>query len=228
MLLVQVPAAIGQTVSGSNLPPKELHYGGMFLQVAKEPPFIFPLLLICSVITMTLIIERIIFYRNASSDVTTIVAAIKKSTTMSDALTAISTAPGIAGRVFRLALRSARDGYTPDQTEQLVQGEVTRELAGMEKFLPQLDTMVTMCPLLGLAGTTVGMIKSFAKVSAVGMTNPSLLAGGISEALVNTAAGLLIAIPALFAYNWFTSRKEAILMELEKGLSEVMVLLKSS
>ena len=54
------------------------------------------------------------------------------------------------------------------------------------------------------------------------------LAGGISEALVNTAAGLLVAIPALFCYNYFTGKKEAILMDMEKGLSELMVIFKSS
>lgn len=206
----------------------EIKYWDMFVDVAKEPPWVFPMLLICSVVTMTLIIERFMFYRSAGADVAGMVNAIKQTSTLSDALAAIETAPGVAGRVFRLALQSARDGYKPEEIEQLVQGEVTKELVGMERFLPQLDTMVTMCPLLGLAGTTVGMIRSFAIVKAAGMNNPALLAGGISEALVNTATGLLIAIPALFAYNWFTGRKEQILMDMEKGLSEVMVILKSS
>jgi biopolymer transport protein ExbB len=186
------------------------------------------LLGICSVATLTMIIERFMFYRKAAGNTEEIVNRIKQTTTMSDALTAIEEAPGVSGRVFRMALQSARDGYTPEQIEQLVQGEVTKELVQMERFLPQLDTMVTMCPLLGLAGTTLGMIRSFAIVAAEGMSDPTKLAGGISEALVNTATGLMIAVPALFAYNWFTARKEQILMEMEKGLSEVMVILKSS
>lgn len=228
ILLMPRCALYAQEKAPATTAQVDIRYLDMFLEVAKEPPFIFPLLLICSVITMTLIIERYTFYRKSASDVAGIVTAIKQTTTISDALTSIDAAPGVAGRVFRLALQSARDGYPADQIEQLVQGEVTKELVGLERFLPQLDTMVTMCPLLGLAGTTVGMIRSFAIVKAQGMTNPSLLAGGISEALVNTATGLLIAIPALFAYNWFTSRKEELLMEMEKGLSEVMVILKSS
>ena len=141
---------------------------------------------------------------------------------------AIEHAPGISGNIFRATLGAARDGYEPEQIEQLVQGYVTKELINMEKFLPQLDTFVTMCPLIGLAGTTIGMIKSFSIVAAIGMSDPTKLAGGISEALVNTAGGLLVAIPSLFAYNWFTGRKEAILMDMEKGLSELMVILKSS
>jgi biopolymer transport protein ExbB len=143
-------------------------------------------------------------------------------------LTAIEHAPGVSGRVMRVALGAARDGYAPAQVETLVSGEVTKELITMEKFLPQLDSMVTMCPLIGLLGTTVGMIRSFSIVAAIGMSDPTKLAGGISEALINTATGLAVAIPALFAYNWFTGKKEAILMDMEKGLSELMVILHHS
>ena len=186
------------------------------------------LLGICSVATLTLIIERFMYYRKSSGNTDEIVTKIKQAGTMSEALAAIENAPGVSGRVFRTAIQAARDGYLPEHIETLVQGEVTKELIGLEKFLPQLDTMVTMCPLIGLAGTTIGMIKSFSIVAAMGMSDPTKLAGGISEALVNTASGLLVAIPALFCYNWFTGKKETILMEMEKGLSEVMVILKSS
>ena len=71
------------------------------------------------------------------------------------------------------------------------------------------------------------MIHSFSIVAAIGMSDPTKLAGGISEALINTAAGLAVAIPALFAYNYFSGKKEAILMDMEKSLTELIVLLKS-
>ena len=185
-------------------------------------------LVVCSIYTVTLIIERYTFYRNAQGDTVGMLSKIKHASTLSEALTALEHAPGIAGRILRTALQSSRDGYSPEQIEQLVQGEVTRELIGMEKYLPQLDSMVTMCPLIGLLGTTIGMIRSFSIVAAIGMSDPTKLAGGISEALINTATGLAVAIPALFAFNYFTGKKEAILMDMEKGLSEVMVILKQS
>ncbi len=183
---------------------------------------------ICSVVTVTLIIERFMYYRRAKGNAEEIVAKVKQANTISEALSAIEHAPGIAGTVLRSAMQAARDGYAPEQIEQLVQGYVTKELISMEKFLPQLDTMVTMCPLIGLFGTTVGMIKSFSIVARLGMSDPTQLAGGIAEALVNTAGGLAVAVPALFAYNWFTGNKEAILMDMEKGLSELLVIIKSS
>lgn len=186
------------------------------------------ILLLCSVFTLTLIIERFMFYRKAAGDSAAILEKVKQAGTLSDALTAIENEPGISGKILRSALTASRDGYPVEQVEQLVQGAVTNELIGMEKWLPQIDSMVTMCPLIGLLGTTLGMIASFAKVAAIGMSDPTQLAGGISEALVNTAAGLVVAVPALFTYNYFTARKEAILMDMEKGLSELMVILKSS
>lgn len=186
------------------------------------------ILMACSIFTLTLIIERFLFYRRASGATSEMLDKIKQTTTISDALTAVENAPGISGRIVRMALTSARDGYKLDEIERLVEGEVTKELIQMEKFLPQLDSMVTMCPLIGLLGTTIGMIRSFSIVAAIGMSDPTKLAGGISEALVNTATGLAVAIPALFAYNYFSGKKEAILMDMEKGLSELMVILKSS
>jgi biopolymer transport protein ExbB len=183
---------------------------------------------LCSIFTVTLIIERFTFYRGATGNSEELLAKIKQAGTLSEALAAIENAPGVAGRVFRKAIQSGRDGYPVEQIEKLVEGDVTKELIQMEKFLPQLDSMVTMCPLIGLLGTTVGMIRSFSVVAAIGMTKPEMLAGGISEALINTATGLAVAIPALFTYNYFAGKKEAILMDMEKGLSELMVILKSS
>jgi biopolymer transport protein ExbB len=200
----------------------------MIEEVALTPPYVFIILVICSIVTLTLIIERFLFYRKASGATAEMLEKVKQATTISDALTSVENAPGVSGRVVRMALTSARDGYKPEEIEKLIEGEVTKELIGMEKFLPQLDSMVTLCPLLGLLGTTVGMIRSFMIVAAKGMSDPNALAGGISEALINTATGLAIAIPALFTYNWFTGKKEAILMDMEKGLSELMVILRSS
>ena len=213
---------------GADAPAKAATASTSYWEMIKHGGPVLVLLLICSIATLTLIIERFMFYRKATGNSDGILEKVKQAGTLSEALTAIETEPGISGRVMRTALTAARDGYPAEQIEQLVQGAVTRELIGMEKWLPQIDSMVTMCPLIGLLGTTLGMIASFAKVAAIGMSDPTQLAGGISEALVNTAAGLLVAVPALFTYNFFTSQKEAILMDMEKGLSELMVILKSS
>lgn len=200
----------------------------MVSEVAKSPPYIFFFLVACSILTATLIIERFAYYRNATGDTDDLIQKIKQAGTPPTALTAIKDAPGVAARAIRTTIQAARDGSTPEQTEAIAQSAATKELISMEKYLPQLDSMVTLCPLLGLLGTTIGMIKSFSIVAAIGMSDPTKLAGGISEALINTATGLAVAIPALFAYNYFTGKKEAILMNMERGLTELLVILKSS
>jgi biopolymer transport protein ExbB len=189
-----------------------------------------PILLILallSVITATLIIERFLYYRSVGGSAGELLHKIKQGATLSDMLRATNDASGVAGRVMRATIQAARDGYKPDEIEDLAQSAVTKELISLEKHLPLLDSMVTMCPLIGLLGTTIGMIHSFSVVAAIGMSDPTRLAGGISEALINTAAGLAVAIPALFAYNYFSGKKEIILMNMEKSLTELLVLLKS-
>jgi biopolymer transport protein ExbB len=190
-----------------------------------------PILLVLallSVFTATLIIERFLYYRSVEGSAGDVLHKIKQGATLSDMLRATNDVPSVAGRVMRATIQAAHDGYKPDEIEDLAQSAVTKELISLEKHLPLLDSMVTMCPLIGLLGTTIGMIHSFSIVAAIGMSDPTKLAGGISEALINTAAGLAVAIPALFAYNYFSAKKEAILMNMEKNLTELIVLLKSS
>ena len=223
------PAAITTAAGGASpaLAPSPTKAQSMW-DIIKHGGPVLIILGFCSVMCLTLMIERFMYYRKAAGNTEEMLADIRRAGTIADALAAIEKSPGIAGHVFRVALTAARDGYSPKHVEKLVEGAVTKEMIQMEKFLPQLDTLVTLCPLLGLFGTTLGMIRSFSIVAAIGMKNPEMLAGGISEALVNTAAGLGVALPALFAFNFFAGRKEAILMDLENGLSELIVIIESS
>lgn len=86
----------------------------------------------------------------------------------------------------------------------------------LERYLGPLGTIAAISPLLGLLGTVIGMIKVFAVITASGVGNPGVLAGGISEALITTAAGLSVAIPALIAYRYLRGRIDALVVEMEK------------
>lgn len=92
-------------------------------------------------------------------------------------------------------------------------GHVIHEL---ERYLNTLGTIAAVTPLLGLLGTVVGMIKVFAEIMIQGTGNASVLAGGISEALITTAAGLSVAIPALIMHRYFTGRIDGIVVVLEQ------------
>ena len=86
----------------------------------------------------------------------------------------------------------------------------------LERFLNTLGTIATMSPLLGLLGTVTGIIKSFNAIQAGGVGDPRALSGGIAEALICTAAGLVVAIPSLFAYRLLRSKVDGIVIAMEK------------
>lgn len=86
----------------------------------------------------------------------------------------------------------------------------------LERYLNALGTIAAISPLMGLLGTVIGMIKVFAAITASGVGNPGILAGGISEALITTAAGLCVAIPALIAYRYLRARVDALVVQMEK------------
>jgi biopolymer transport protein ExbB len=86
----------------------------------------------------------------------------------------------------------------------------------LERFLNTLGTIASVAPLLGLLGTVTGIIKAFNAITQGGMGDPRMLSGGISEALITTAAGLLVAIPALIAYRYLRGRVDRIVIDMEK------------
>jgi biopolymer transport protein ExbB len=86
----------------------------------------------------------------------------------------------------------------------------------LERFLNSLGTIAAITPLLGLLGTVIGMVKVFAAITTHGVGDPTVLAGGISEALITTAAGLTVAIPSLIGYRYLRGRVDALAVRMEK------------
>lgn len=86
----------------------------------------------------------------------------------------------------------------------------------LERYLNTLGTIAAISPLLGLLGTVVGMVNVFEAITSQGVGNPAILAGGISEALITTAAGLVVAIPALIGYRYLRGRVDGLVVRMEK------------
>ena len=86
----------------------------------------------------------------------------------------------------------------------------------LERYLNTLGTIASITPLLGLLGTVIGMIKVFAAITAHGVGNPAVLAGGISEALITTATGLSVAIPSLIFYRYFRGKVDELVLKMEE------------
>jgi len=118
------------------------------------------------------------------------------------------------GRILAAGLGNAYHGReVMKESIQEAAGHVVHDL---ERYLNTLGTIAAIAPLLGLLGTVVGMIKVFAEIMTQGTGNASALAGGISEALITTAAGLTVAIPALVMHRYFTGKIDGIVVELEQ------------
>jgi len=92
----------------------------------------------------------------------------------------------------------------------------------LERYLNTLGTIASVTPLLGLLGTVIGMIKVFAAITTHGVGNPGVLAGGISEALITTAAGLSVAIPSLIFYRFFRGRVDELVLVMEEEALKIV------
>ncbi|MEH6582848.1 MAG: MotA/TolQ/ExbB proton channel family protein [Halioglobus sp.] len=118
------------------------------------------------------------------------------------------------GRILAAGLNNAYHGR--EVMKESIQEAASHVVHELERYLNTLGTIAAVTPLLGLLGTVMGMIKVFAEIMAQGTGNASVLAGGISEALITTATGLSVAIPALVMHRYFVGRIDGIVVELEQ------------
>src|SRR3989339_286675 len=195
-----------------------------FFQFIKGGGPIFAVILICSMFAVGLIFDRFTYFKNATvKEEKKFIDALMKTSNIKMSMTLCDRTTGALPRVVKVALVQYEKGSDRKKMEEEIEAQILSETIGMERRLPQLDTMVTLTPLLGLLGTVIGMIGSFNVVASVGMGKPELLAGGIAEALINTAGGLAVAIPSLFCYNLLNGRKEQILMSIEKNVTLLLL-----
>jgi biopolymer transport protein ExbB len=118
------------------------------------------------------------------------------------------------GRVLAAGL--ANRHQSREVLKEIVQDTGRHVVHELERYLNSLGTIAAITPLLGLLGTVIGMVKVFTAITTAGVGNPGVLAGGISEALITTAAGLSVAIPSLIAYRYLRGQVDALVVDMEK------------
>jgi biopolymer transport protein ExbB len=190
--------------------------------IVKGGPIMVPLL-ICSIISLAVTIERFLFWRKvgARDPIETLLGFVERQE-YSKALELGRESELPVARVLAAGL-SHRNPSPTKALEVAAQAEVP----ALKKRLTVLDTIVTLAPLLGLLGTVIGMISSFDIMSVAGIGQPHAVTGGVAEALIATATGLLIAILTLIPYNYFSSRAEQELEQIEYYASRLELLLGS-
>ncbi len=130
--------------------------------------------------------------------------------------------PGPAAAILVAGLRRIGQGDDGKELASAIRTTGTIELGFLERGLVILATIANVAPLMGFLGTVVGMILAFAAIEAAGDVDPTLVAGGIKVALLTTATGLLIAIPVNIGYNFFVTRIDELIMQMEQGAQKVL------
>ena len=178
-------------------------------------------LLACSLISLALTIERFVFWAKLKTkDVLQQILSLVEKGEFEQALKLGKNSSQPIARVLAAGI-AHRNPAPAKAMEALAQAEIPV----LKSRLGILDTIVTLAPLLGLLGTVVGMIGSFDVMSEAGMGQPHAITGGVAEALIATATGLLIAILTLVSYNYFTAKVEREMDRMEHFSSSLELLL---
>ncbi|MGB5209827.1 MAG: MotA/TolQ/ExbB proton channel family protein [Gammaproteobacteria bacterium] len=174
-------------------------------------------LLLCSVVAVAIIIERLWTLRRRRvlpDDLTVKVWEWAHNRKLDEAhLRALSESSPLGQILAAGLLNRGRSREIMKESIEDTGRHVVHELA---RYLNTLGTIAAITPLLGLLGTVIGMVKVFTAITTHGVGNPGVLAGGISEALLTTAAGLSIAIPALIGYRYLRGRVDGLVVQMEK------------
>lgn len=182
-------------------------FSDAFAFLDKGGPVMVPLIT-CSVVSLTVIIERYARLKAASADSSELMRSTENLVYNGQMDRAIKdcVAHGTpAGSVMAAGLKFGRGGV--EQAQRAMEEQAIRETADLQARLSVLDTIITIAPLLGLLGTVTGMIRSFHVISSKeGMSAPTAITGGVAEALIATATGLAIAIVTLVCYNYLNER----------------------
>jgi biopolymer transport protein ExbB len=173
-------------------------------------------LLIASLVSLSLIVERLIFLRTKNIAPPELLDAtikeFKQGVVTTQMLQTLNEGP-LLGRVFAAGLKNVKS--SPNIMKEAIEEAGRTTNHEMERFLTTLGTIASISPLLGLFGTVVGMIEIFGAQNAGG-SNPAELAHGISVALYNTAFGLIVAVPSMIFYRHFRAKVDSLTFEMEQ------------
>lgn len=187
------------------------------LELLKQGgPFMWPIG-VCSIIALAIFLERAYVYFRIRSGSDQLLREVEKLATQQkfdEALILCQRAGSPLARIFIAALRAP--GRSRDQIKTLVEEAGNRESAPLSRYLGLMSTIANISPLLGLLGTVWGMIQAFNVIAVQGVGTPATLGGGISQALITTAAGLTVAIPTILGHRYLAGRVERIILEMEE------------
>lgn len=197
--------------------------------IIKGGPVMIPILL-CSILAFAIIIERFVYLQKAKIDtkkfMDDISTSLKRNRIM-EAIDMCEQTPGPIANILKSGI--LKHDRTRHEIREAIEDAGLHEIPKLEKNVGLLATIAHISPLLGLLGTVTGMVRAFQivqeKSTILNPVSPADLAGGIWEALITTVAGLIVAIPTLAAYNYFVSRVNNFILEIETSATDLINIL---
>ncbi|MCA9403354.1 MAG: MotA/TolQ/ExbB proton channel family protein [Candidatus Omnitrophica bacterium] len=189
-------------------------------------PLMIPLI-ICSVVALGIIIERLIYFASIRTNVRQLKKAVFddiKHNNIKQAIERCDQSRSPAAKVMQAGI--VKFGATRDEIKEAMEDASLFEIPKLESRLGAMATIAHVSPLLGLLGTVTGMTASFhtvqVRAASMNPTTPGDLAGAIGEALLTTVAGLMVAIPTYVVYNYFVNRVNHFVLDMERAATELV------
>jgi len=194
--------------------------------VRSSPTFI--ILFACSFVAVTFIFERWLYFRKTRIDADRFIETLHGKIKEYGGKAGVEYCQGFRAplaTVLRQGIENSSLGA--QNVTELMEAAALEEKMKLERYLSILGTLGNVAPFIGLFGTVVGIIRAFHDLAVSGSGGPSVVAAGIAEALITTAGGLLVAIPAVVAYNYFLRRVKIIMTQIEAAMKKFRVVILS-
>ena len=183
-------------------------------------------LVLCSLIALGVIIAKFWTLWTAHHGTSPVLQEVEEATANGDLEAALEIAwdtPGPTAAILLAGLRRVQRGrMRAGELESAIATTGTIELSFLERGLVILATIANVAPLMGFLGTVAGMILAFAAIEQAGTVEPTLVAHGIKVSLLTTAGGLIVAVPINITYNFFVTRIDALIVDMEQGAQKIL------
>ena len=197
------------------------------LEMIQKGGIIMVLIIFLALVAAIIIIERLLYFRKIRTDEETLINRLKATLEKGhydEAMNICENNPTPISNLMKVGIEHRRNDE--GTIKEMIVDAANLEVPKLERFLSPLGTIAHIAPLLGLLGTVTGNIQAFGVLGEFGSVgDPGLLAKGISEALLTTAAGIIVSIPAIIFYNSLVSKVNHIIIRLENRANELVVLL---
>ncbi len=199
----------------------------LFFEYIESGGQVMWLLGLCSFISTFIIAERLLFFHRAYTDLGDLMKGLFNVLEKDRMLEAISLCEGTPGPVAKIlvsAIMSFKNQKDTARITRVIENAALVEVPKLERKLNILSTIAYIAPLLGLLGTVLGMLEIFSTIQTQGqMIDIRNISQGVGTALITTAAGLCVAIPSYIAYNYFVTRVEFMIVQMEKTAAEFII-----